>query len=377
MFTLDGNHFIYNGEYSSKFGLIFARVETSSVKSLMGKKTGKFVFNKATKSRYLVGDDYSQSHMSFDVEIVTCDGHAIDLPTLREIERWLFSNSKFEKLYIDPVDDPYGESYELVYGVQKRLYFNCRFLYPEKLEYNGGVVGFKCTLETDGIMLWQDTVACAYDMSTPVYVEIEGKQVRILKGDVDFDGDVSLKDALRVLQAYRNRILGLPTGLTELEEIAADYDEDGVITLVDALTVLQVYSADLFQIAKKKEYIVIDEETHLPVTTVDELTSLLDIAVDTDIDGYTYPTIKVIMGATGGELKITNLTDNEERITQFKNLSAYAVVEIDCARHTVSNSLYSKMTSKLFPRLVSGNNDLEVYGDILSFEISWNNRRFM
>lgn len=378
MITLDGNHFIYNDEYSSKFGLIFARVETSPVRSLMGKKTGKFVFNKATKSRYLVGDDYSQSSMSFDVEVVTCDGHAIDLQTLREIERWLFSDSTFKKLYVDPADDPYGESYELVYGVQKHLYFNCRFLYPEKLEYNGGIVGFKCTMETDGIMLWQDTVRCAYDMSTPVYVEIEGKQVRVLKGDVDFDGDVSLKDAVSILQEYTNvELMHLPPSFTEMERIAADYNENGKVDNVDALITLQVYSADLLQVAKKKEYIIIDSETHQPVSTVDELTSLLDINVDSDIDGYTYPIIKIVMGATGGELKITNMSDDIDRVTQFKYLNGYAVVEIDCTRHTVSGSMYNKMTSKIFPRLVSGNNNLEVYGDILSFEISWNNRRFM
>ena len=373
MISLDGSHFIYNDIYSTKYGLIFGRVETQPVRTLMGKKTGQFVFNKATKSRFLVGDDYSQSHLVFDVEIVTCDGHALDLESLREIERWLFSNSAFRKLYVDPIDDPYGETYELVYGVQKHLYFNCRFLYPEKLEYNGGVVGFKCTLETDGIMLWQDTAHCAYDMSKPVYVEIDGERVRILKGDIDFDGDVDLDDAIRVLQAYSNVILHYPTGLTELETIAADYDQDGEISLTDAMIVLSIYTADLLKYSAKKEYI--DKDTGQIV--IDENTNVLSVKVDTDIDGYTYPTIKLFVGAIGGTVGIVNVTDDEDRVTEFKGITPFSEVVIDCTKHTVSGGLYNKMSKKVFPRLLDGINNLEVSGDILSFEISWNNRRFM
>lgn len=379
MITLDGSHFIYNDVHSTKYKLIFARVETSPVRSLAGKKTGKFVFDKATKARYHVGDDYSQSHMTFDVEIVTCDGQAIELQALREIERWLFANSSFKKLYIDPIDDPYGESYELAYGVQKSLYFNCRFLYPEKLEYNGGVVGFKCTMETDSMLLWQDAINCAYDLSAPVYVEIEGEQVRVLKGDVDFDGDVSLKDALRILQAYRNTIFDLPTGLNELETVAADYDSDGKITLSDALTTLQVYSADLFQIPKKKEYTVYDPDTQEYIVVTDELTTPISLNIDTDIDGYTYPVIKFMTGPQSnvGVIKITNLTDDDNRVTEFSHIPDYTTVEIDCAKHTVTGGNYNRMTKKVFPRLLDGINNLEFYGSIISLEISWNNRRFM
>lgn len=391
MITLDGNHFIYNDVPSSKYKLIFARVETSPARNLSGTKKGRFIFNQAMKQRYLVDDDYTDTPMSFDVEIVTCDGEPMELRTLREVERWLFTNSTFRKLYVDPADDPYGETYEIIYGKQKKLYFNCRFMNPEKLEYNGGVVGFKCTIETDGMMLWQDSVTASFDLSDPVMVEIEGEQVRVLKGDLDFNGLVDLYDIIKVNDAYNKVIMGLDSGLTELEMLAADYDEDGELTLRDVLIITQIYNyADLLYLPVQHEYVYYDvvKKTEIDMEEAFEVT----IPVDSDIDGYTYPKITVTMGLTGVDegddvLTIINDTDtprlkdgepaNTRRVTEFSGLDPYDTFVIDSETHMVSNGNYSKMTRKNFPRLVEGDNKIIIKGNVLNISITWQNRRFL
>lgn len=375
MITLEGNHFIYGDVPSLKYGLIFGNVETSPTRVLSGNKSGKFVFNKALKARYLADDDYTSSPLSLDVEIVTCDGHAIDLKTLREIERWLFTNSTFKRLYIEMSDDPFGETYELVYGVQKRLYFNCRFLYPEKIEYNGGVVGFKCTLETDGMMLWQDEITHVYDMGEPVYAEIDGKRIEIILGDIDFDGVVSLNDAKRVLDAYNRTILDLDTGLNEIETLAADYDEDGKITLRDAQLVLHKVDADVCLRPIKDEHRIITEEGQIVI--VDENANFFYVDVDSDIDGYTYPTIKLYTGKAGGAISIYNNTDSTTRSTEFEDIPPNSELIIDCRAHRVGGDFYQNMTKKNFPRLVEGKNEMIISGDVIECVFVWQNRRFL
>lgn len=67
----------------------------------------------------------------------------------RAIEKWLFNKREYCKLYLDMADDLYGETFEYIDGIRKRNYLNCRFINPEKLEYNGGIVGYKATLEAD------------------------------------------------------------------------------------------------------------------------------------------------------------------------------------------------------------------------------------
>lgn len=47
---------------------------------------------------------------------------------------------------------------EYVDGEAKRLYMNCRFVNPTYLEYEGGIVGYKATLEADCGYWWQDAI---------------------------------------------------------------------------------------------------------------------------------------------------------------------------------------------------------------------------
>ena len=46
-----------------------------------------------------------------------------------------------------------------------RLYLNCRFLNPEKLEYNGGIVGYKATLVADSGVWLEDPERVSYSLT--------------------------------------------------------------------------------------------------------------------------------------------------------------------------------------------------------------------
>lgn len=391
MVNIYGKHFIYDGIRSSMYNLIFANVETNTMTKVAGEKKGNFVFNKAWKCNHLIGDDYKDSPLSFEIDIVTCCGRPLTYEEIREIHRWLFVNSTFKKLYIDPADDPFGETTELVYGAPRRLYFNARFLGAEKLEYNGGVVGFRCTLETDSMMMWQDTAGASFDFTEAVYDPDDPDHIRLLRGDVDFDGRLTAKDSQMILIAYGNERIGLPSGLDELQEAVADMDGDGRITAVDAQMVLIVYGDNRLDYPTQPTYVIIErtgQKIELPPDT-----NIVSVEVDSDIDGYTYPTITIWMGSTGGDLELINYDDDENRKTKFSNLPADSKLTIDSGMSrvglpmydedtgdvnvTADISIYNKMSIKNFPRLVNGNNQFSIDGNVVRVDIKWNNRRML
>lgn len=151
MTDIYGSHFEYGDINSAQYNLILANVETKRMQKLCGTKEGKYIFNKKSNKRQLVADDLTSSPLSFDVDIVTESGRNLEAYERRTIEKWLFGKRGYRKLYIDSID-----TYEYAYGKNNRCYLNCRFVNPEKIEGNGGVIGYKATLEADSDMFWQD-----------------------------------------------------------------------------------------------------------------------------------------------------------------------------------------------------------------------------
>lgn len=393
-------HFTYNDIDSRKYNLIIANLETDMFRPIVGVKEGNYYFNKASKSRELIGDDYSDTSLEIEIEIVTCGAVPLKLKEVREVERWLFTNSIFRKMYIDPDDDPLGETYELIYGVQKRLYFNCRFIAPEKIYGNGGIVGFKCTLETDSMMLWQDPIIHAFDVSKdPIEINDGGEIRRILLGDINLNGQLEAVDAQTILLVYLYGVMheedpdydpwvtpryAVDPPLSKYQLIACDmdytsedYDNDVPpnIMAIDAQRVLLLFLCDVLSIPTPRSTIVIlDDGT---VVIIDEGTKVIDIPVDTDLDGYTYPEITFFTGKTGGTIEISNLNDDPDRITKFEDVPPYSEITIDSSISRVSGSYYEQMTKKNFPRLISGENKIAVNGNVSSMSVSWQNRRFL
>lgn len=163
---LSGSYFIYSGVSSRQYGLIFANVETDRMVSLAGDIRPTVMFNKLDNRNYLSAYDHSEAALQFDVEVVTDDDSCVDVFKARDIERWLFHQTGFQKLYVDPTCDTHGETLELVDGTEKRLYLNCVFTNPQRIEGNGGVVGYRFTVECDSSMAWQDAVVYEFDLSS-------------------------------------------------------------------------------------------------------------------------------------------------------------------------------------------------------------------
>lgn len=171
---LDGCHFQFGSFNSRAYGIIFAHCDTKSFLKVMGDITSNTVFNKKDKSRYLLHDDYTGSPITFDAEIISDDFKAFTQQNRRSIEKALFNKHEYSKLYVDMSDDLYGDSYEYINGSLKRLYFNCRFINPTKLEDgNGLVVGYKFSIECDSCMLWQDAVEIDIDVPSDGNISVE------------------------------------------------------------------------------------------------------------------------------------------------------------------------------------------------------------
>lgn len=149
-----GNHFIYNGVDSIKYGLIFVNAGGEEFLGLCGSPTTNTVFNRQTNKTSIIGDDYSEAKLSFELAVINETGLPYSPSELRKIKRWLFSQSDYQKLYISRIDDP--DSYEVTSSGRLGTYLNCRFINPSAVISGGGTVGYSFSVECDGAFAWQD-----------------------------------------------------------------------------------------------------------------------------------------------------------------------------------------------------------------------------
>lgn len=184
MADIYGSHFEYGGVSSRQYGLIIATVNAGRMSKLNGEISGSTVYNRVAKKRYLVGDDMTNSPLSFDVEFVTYNQRSLEQTERRSIEKWLFNKHDYRKLYFDMADDCFGDMNEMVNGARKRLYLNCRFVNPQKIEFGCGIVGYQATLEADSSMFWQDAVEMVYTLNSATEDTIQTITVNV---DSDLD----------------------------------------------------------------------------------------------------------------------------------------------------------------------------------------------
>jgi phage-related protein len=274
LLDLSGSYFEYNGTTSRKYGLIFAHLNTDEVNQMNGEIESSVVFNKKGKRNYFIGESFEDSPLKFEAEIVMDSDKVINRFMRREIEKWLFHQHNYCKLYADMDCDTYGEAYELVNGVQKRLYLNCRFINPEKIESGNGLIGYKFMVECDSCMAWQDTVTYNYNLSGS--------------------------------------------------------------------------------------------------------SSIIKINVDSDLRDYVYPKVTIQTGSSGGDIQIINFTDNPTRPTSFINLSPGITITMrgDGVNY-ISGDYYQKFSNKNFIRLLDGENELNITGDIKQITFEFQNRRYL
>lgn len=277
MADIYGSHFEFSGISSRQYSLILASVNTSRITQKAGSVESITIFNKSEKRKYLIDTDYVNSPLSFDVEIITDNDRLLEVGERRTIEKWLFNRKDYRKLYLDLADDLTGETYEYIDGKRIRYYLNCRFINPEKLEYNGGIVGYKATLETDMGWAWTDTIT--------------------------------------------------------------------------------------------KKYLVNNGAS--------DISSVISVNVDTDIDDYIYPKLTIQMGSEGGDIIITNNTDDTNRLTKFVSVSPEASIIMKGELNYISGQYYEKFALRNFVRLLDGENKLTILGDVSSIEVEYSARRML
>lgn len=269
-------HFRYGSKSSQNYGIILAHAETQHDPRISGSIETVNMFSKRGIRKYFTRDNYSDSPISFDVDFVVDDDRCLSKDEQRAIEKWLFYTQGYWPLYIDQYDDPDSENTDLVNDEEKELYLKCRFTHPEKIEGNGGVCGFKATLEADSPLAWQDTTTTTFEL----------------------DGGSGF-----------NTVLTLP--------------------------------------------------------------------VDTDINDYTYPKVTIMTGSSGGDVTISNNSDDPARLTTFRSLSSNTQVIMNQEIGMISGQNYSKFSNKNFIRLLDGDNYISIIGDVVSITFEWQNRRYL
>lgn len=277
MADIYGSHFEFAGISSRKWGLVIVNAETKRMNKLYGDKKGVTIFSRSANKMYLIDDDYSSSPISFEIEIMTSSGCCLHVIERRNIEKWLFNHREYRRFYIDIADDIYGETSECIDGVVKRNYLNCRLINPERIEGNGGIVGYKATLEADSNMFWQDAIV--------------------------------------------------------------------------------------------KKYTVNNEGS--------DIASNIIVPVDTDLNEFIYPTVTIQVGASGGDIVISNSNDDSSRLTRFVDMPPHSSVIMKGELNYVSGQNYQRFVDRNFIRLLDGDNNMTIMGDVESIEFEYSARRAM
>lgn len=271
---LSGCYFEYNGTSSRKYGLIFAHVNTEELDQLSGEIESSVIFNKKNKYNYFTGESFENSPLKFEAEIVTDNDEVINHFVRREVEKWLFHQIDYCKLYTERPCDVYGEVHEMINGMQKRLYLNCRLVNPKKIESGAGLVGYRFTVECDSCMAWQDPVIYEYSLS--------------------------------------------------------------------------------------------------------DSNSLLTINVDTDLKDYIYPKVTIQTGSSGGDIKIFNSTDDATRVTSFVDVSPNITITMrGDGINYISGDYYQRFLNKNFIRLLDGENQINITGNVKKITFEFQNRRYL
>lgn len=158
-------HFHYGSGSSRDYGLMLAHADTNHDGRSSGEIQTVNLFSKRGKRNVFTRDDYSDSPISFDVEILSDSDRPLDQETQRAAQKWLFYQQGYWPLYLDPFDDCYEDNTEVIDGEEKNLYLKCRFTNPEKVYGNGGIFGYKAKLEADSPLAWQDTSSKTFTMT--------------------------------------------------------------------------------------------------------------------------------------------------------------------------------------------------------------------
>lgn len=156
---LDESYFTYGDFDSEEYDLIFGHVNTSELANMAGQISTLSIFNKRNKARYYINDDYLNSPVSFEAEIVTLCATPLEDMDAYEIEKAIFNKRGYRKLYVK------GQSKFAIID-EHGSYLNCRLINPSRIySSRDQVIGFRFTVECDSLMFWQDPTEIIYTLN--------------------------------------------------------------------------------------------------------------------------------------------------------------------------------------------------------------------
>ena len=263
MIDLYGCYFKYGDFDSIVYNIGITNIETDRMKVLQSVQNVNTVRNKRNHKFLATKVAYDEAPISFEIEITTLDGSIINPMYIPMIERSLFNQRTFLPLY------PYIGTLDNT----SMLHINCIFTEGERIDTDGGIIGYKLVVTADSVMAWSEPI---------------------------------------------------------------------------------------------EETIIIDGQS-------DSFT----IKVDSDLNDYIYPEVTFMTGSTGGDITIYNNSDNAERFTSFTNLPAETTFVMRGDINHLSNDMYQFFSDRNFIRLLDGDNNFFVVGDLQSISFNFNNRKFL
>lgn len=99
------------------------------------------------------------------------------------------------------------------------------------------------------------------------------------------------------------------------------------------------------------------------------------LQVNSDIYGYTYPSVAFYANHNGGDITWCNTDDSTTRLTTLVNVSASSLVHMDGRTNFVDENYYRRFQNMNFPRLKNGSNRIVVSGAIAEVDVDVINRR--
>jgi len=102
--------------------------------------------------------------------------------------------------------------------------------------------------------------------------------------------------------------------------------------------------------------------------TYDELVNTVNLENNTDVREYTYPTLIIKTGETGGDIVVQNVSDNN-RLISITDALPNDTITISSFPKTITSLLKNREPlyesfNKKFPRLMQGTNNIGIVGDI-------------